>query len=115
MNSIYNGLTMSNAMGLVNMQNQMQNQMQNNSAFHAAMSSQVAYQNAGMQSAANQMASTQALAALYNGKPAVTEVLQYMIDGKLMNMDDFVNEIFPEDTREKTMFLLKHTKITGET
>lgn len=34
----------------------------------------------------------------------------YMIDGIWMEFDEFVQAIYPEDTPERTMFLLKHQK-----
>ena len=35
---------------------------------------------------------------------------KWMIDGKIMNFKEFMDTIFPDDTPEKTMFLLKYTK-----
>lgn len=36
--------------------------------------------------------------------------LTWMIDGKSMAFKEFVDTIFPEDTPEKTHFILKYTK-----
>lgn len=35
---------------------------------------------------------------------------QWMIDGREMSIQQFANELFGEDTPEKTMFLLKYSK-----
>ena len=35
---------------------------------------------------------------------------RYMIDGKYMSLQQFVDFIWPEDCPEKTFFVLKHTK-----
>ena len=35
---------------------------------------------------------------------------RYMIDGKYMSLQEFVNFIWPEECADKTFFLLKHTK-----
>lgn len=34
----------------------------------------------------------------------------WMVDGKAMDFDEFVQTVFPEDTAEKTFFLLKYSK-----
>ena len=34
----------------------------------------------------------------------------WMVDGKAMDFDEFVKTVFPEDTAEKTFFLLKYSK-----
>jgi hypothetical protein len=38
---------------------------------------------------------------------------RWMIDGKYMSLQQFVNFIWPEDCVDKTFFLLKHTKETS--
>lgn len=35
---------------------------------------------------------------------------KWMIDGREMSMEQFANELFGDDTPEKTMFLLKYSK-----
>jgi predicted exporter len=35
---------------------------------------------------------------------------QYMIDGRFMDIREFVDEIWPEDCPEKTWFVLKYSK-----
>jgi len=35
---------------------------------------------------------------------------RWSIDGKYMNLQEFVDYIWPEDCAEKTFFVLKHTK-----
>lgn len=37
---------------------------------------------------------------------------RYMIDGRMMDFEEFVNTVFPNDCPEKTFFLLKHSKDT---
>ena len=37
---------------------------------------------------------------------------RYMIEGKYMTLQEFVDFMWPEDCAEKTFFLLKHTKET---
>jgi hypothetical protein len=37
---------------------------------------------------------------------------RYMIEGKYMSLQEFVDFIWPEDCVDKTFFLLKHTKET---
>ena len=37
---------------------------------------------------------------------------RYMIEGKYMTLQEFVDFIWPEDCADKTFFLLKHTKET---
>lgn len=34
---------------------------------------------------------------------------KWMFDGKMMSFKEFVDAVFPEDTPEKTMFILKHS------
>jgi hypothetical protein len=34
---------------------------------------------------------------------------RWMFNGKFMNFNEFVDVVFPEDTPEKTMFILKHS------
>jgi hypothetical protein len=34
---------------------------------------------------------------------------RWMFKGKFMNFNEFVDAVFPEDTPEKTMFILKHS------
>lgn len=35
---------------------------------------------------------------------------QWMVDGQAMDFDEFVRTVFPEDTPERTFFLLKYKK-----
>jgi hypothetical protein len=35
---------------------------------------------------------------------------KWMVDGKQMEFDEFVQTVFPEDTPERTFFLLKYSK-----
>ena len=35
---------------------------------------------------------------------------KWMVDGKQMEFDEFVRTVFPEDTPERTFFLLKYSK-----
>jgi hypothetical protein len=37
---------------------------------------------------------------------------RYMIEGKYMTLQEFVDFMWPEDCADKTFFLLKHTKET---
>lgn len=48
---------------------------------------------------------TQAQMAQANFKPA-----RYMIDGRFLDFDEFVDELYPEDCAEKTMLILKLKK-----
>lgn len=70
-------------------------------------------QNSGMSAAQSQAAiqahyqnmSMQAQMAAQQYKP-----IKYMIDGKPMDFDEFINELYPEDCAEKTMLILKLQK-----
>lgn len=53
----------------------------------------------------------QALARQYAAAQAQSTP-QWMIDGKVMTIEAFANEVYGEDTPEKTFFLLKYTKET---
>lgn len=35
---------------------------------------------------------------------------RWMVDGRSMSFEEFVQTVFPEDTPERTFFLLKYTK-----
>ena len=53
--------------------------------------------------------------ALYNQQLQSIHARQYvpklwMVDGKSMDFDEFVQTVFPEDTPERTFFLLKYSK-----
>ena len=43
-----------------------------------------------------------------NGR--VMEPKRWMIDGKAMDFDEFINELYPEDCAEKTLLILKLKK-----
>ena len=70
-------------------------------------------QNSGMSAAQAQTAinahyqhmATQAQMAQANFKPA-----RYMIDGRFLDFDEFIDELYPEDCPEKTMLILKLKK-----
>jgi hypothetical protein len=40
----------------------------------------------------------------------IPETAKWMIDGKSMTFQEFVAAVFPEDTPERTFFLLKYSK-----
>lgn len=40
----------------------------------------------------------------------IPEAPKWMVDGKSMTFQEFVETVFPEDTPEKTFFLLKYSK-----
>ena len=40
----------------------------------------------------------------------IPETAKWMVDGKTMTFQEFVQAVFPEDTPERTFFLLKYTK-----
>jgi hypothetical protein len=82
-----------------------------NSAVYPGQIAQL--QNSGMsmqqaQQAANahfQHMATQAQMAQANFRPA-----RYMIDGRFLDFDEFIDELYPEDCPEKTMLILKLKK-----
>jgi hypothetical protein len=44
------------------------------------------------------------------GRPIYQTSARWMIDGRVMSMEQFADELFGNDTPEKTMFLLKYSK-----
>lgn len=69
---------------------------------------------AGQQNAYNQMAAQYQMQQAGNSPWSTPTNPEWMIDGQSVSKEEFINIIFPEDTPEKTMFILKHTKITNE-
>lgn len=69
-------------------------------------------QQAQNMSAQQQYAQAQNMAAqqLGNYQQQHYPVPKWMFDGKTMEFEEFVNSIFPEDTAEKTAFVLKWSK-----
>ena len=73
--------------------------------------------NAGQSGLANQslLQQQQSLAAqqhAWNSIHArnIPDAPKWMVDGKSMTFQEFVEAVFPEDTPEKTFFLLKYSK-----
>lgn len=44
----------------------------------------------------------------YNGQPFTAP--KWMFNGKMMNFQEFVNTVFPDDCAEKTAFVLKYSE-----
>ena len=40
----------------------------------------------------------------------ISQPMRWMIDGVMLEFKDFVDIVFPDDTAEKTMFVLKYSK-----
>ena len=76
----------------------MLNQMSSNSGY-------------GMQNSYNNQAMNQSLQQQY-ARAQQQIIPMWMIDGKTMTIEEFANEVYGDDTPEKTMFLLKYTKET---
>lgn len=60
------------------------------------------------QQAQQQWAQHQMSQGTLNGKPFETP--KWMFNGKWMDFKEFVNMVFPEDTAEKTAFVLKYSE-----
>jgi hypothetical protein len=67
-----------------------------------------AYNAYAQQGAAAQMAN------LGRTNHAIWAEQRYMIDGRYMTLQNFVDYIWPEDCPDKTFFVLKHTKETKD-
>jgi hypothetical protein len=79
-----------------------------NSAYNA-----YAQQGMNQHMAAQQHASQMSqMANLGRTNHAIWAEQRYMIDGKYMSLQEFVNFIWPEDCADKTFFVLKFTKET---
>jgi hypothetical protein len=56
------------------------------------------------------MAAQQAYGATMSAGTMNHQPPQWMFKGTFMSFMDFVNNVFPEDTAEKTAFILKHSE-----
>jgi len=115
-NSLWSSLFGSAGSTQLNPAQQQQLNQQFNQAYSqlAQQSAQQSYQiyNQYAQQAMNQQYAAQQHRA-YNMARDQWIDQRYMIDGKYMSLQEFVDFIWPEDCPEKTFFVLKHTKETG--
>lgn len=70
--------------------------------------------NAAQQSAMAQQAAQQGLGMSAGSYPGIKEPMRWMFDGVLVEFRDFVNLVFPEDTPEKTVFILRYSNNNNE-
>ena len=78
----------------------------NQQAAQQAMMAQQAYGLQGMSQ--GQMAGASGFGA--GGFGQMYDPIKYMIDGKSMTFEDFINTLYPEDCAEKTMLILRLKK-----
>ena len=83
---------------------------QQNSAVYPGQIAQL--QNSGMSMNQAQAAHQAHFNAMANQAhmAAQANTYKYMIDGRRMDFDEFINELYPEDCAEKTMLILKLKK-----
>jgi len=69
------------------------------------------HQPAQQQAMAAQQAYNVGMTGMSQGSyQGISQPMRWMIDGVMLEFKDFVDIVFPDDTAEKTMFVLKYSK-----